>query len=150
MSTKRKSVRCKIARLPRVKHRGAKLLAYVVNHILKNPKSWDQQYFQCKHACGTSHCVGGFSAVFAYGQPPDKGDQELWLMRRGDKALALGGEGGSWLFTATRSLREIYAFAMVYLATGVVPQPGVNPGGYLVLSIADKLPEEKALEPLKV
>jgi len=84
-------------------------LAEQVNNILSNPDSWWQGVWHSP--CGTKHCIAGHGQIAA-GKPmvinTCKADAQEWY--------GLTDEDGGWLFSADRTLTELYEFARLALA----------------------------------
>ena len=84
-------------------------LAEQINIILTNPKSWDQETWHSPRC--TVHCIAGHGQI-ASGRPMNKAtceaDAKGWY--------GLTDEDADWLFSADRTLTELYEFARVALA----------------------------------
>jgi len=87
--------------------RGKELLRAAVNQIIRHPETWDQGDWHC----GTSHCVGGHCQILA-GHEVDRYTARNQVV----EAVGLSDEAANWLFDAGRSLSEIRAFAVSFLA----------------------------------
>ena len=99
-------------------------LAEQINHILANPDSWYQD--TCHSPCGTKNCIAGHGQIAA-GKPMDDDactdDAQEWY--------GLTSEDADWLFSADRTLTELYDFARLALACETYfDADGYNRDGY--------------------
>jgi len=104
-------------------------LAKQVNHILANPYSWYQRSWHS--SCGTAHCIAGHGQI-ASGRPmidvTCRADAQGWY--------GLTDEDADWLFSADRTLTELYDFARLalvgeaYFDTGSYGRDGFDRDGY--------------------
>jgi hypothetical protein len=87
---------------PAVHPRGAELLRQAVNKIIADPNCWKQTEWHC----GTQHCIGGHCQILAglHANPATTKSQA-------QERLGISDADAIWLFSARRTLGEIYNFA---------------------------------------
>ncbi len=87
-----------------------RLLSQVVNQLVAHPETHNQSSWHC----GTSHCVGGWSQVFAHGTEVHKYPEDSHTDATALLGLSLA--DAVWLFDSRRTISEIHNFATMRIA----------------------------------
>ena len=101
---------------------GEKLIKTAVNQILQHPETWNQGNWHS--SCGTKHCIAGWCQILS-----GKDQNSDTASSDAAEALGLTANEENWLFSAERTLSDIYGFASEFSVAGY-DRAGYNRAGY--------------------